>query len=275
VLGSALWKFTKSWSDQYCRGRINIIDGRSSWSPEVVANEQAVLAPSERKTEGMRHLGTRLEERMTSRNSEPATRSNSPEGTAPGEYVGSWYTWWPGDRVPRLTPIPGFVAVPSDDDREVARLGQLDPAEVVTFRQNGNQPYVARIDGESAACGWSAGSRLEIGEIGVAASLPAGERYLWGFMTEERWRGRGIYPHLLRAIIRHEQAERSRYWIGHTPGNRSSARGMRKAGFGVVGDVYRLPEGEGRLVMVPVGPIERARASAGILGIELLGHGGD
>jgi RimJ/RimL family protein N-acetyltransferase len=86
-------------------------------------------------------------------------------------------------------------------------------------------------------------------------------------VTAESWRGRGIYPHLLQTILRHDAADGSRYWIGHEPGNKASARGMRKAGFRRVGDAYRIPDG--RLVLVPVGPIERARVGAGVLGIEL------
>jgi hypothetical protein len=112
---------------------------------------------------------------MASRDSAPAPGSGSPASPA-GDYVGSWYTWWPGDPLPRMTPIPGFVARPSDDDREIAALAGLDAQDTATFREAGNQPFIARVDGEAVACGWSAKSRLEIGEIGLVTSLPPGNR---------------------------------------------------------------------------------------------------
>ena len=190
----------------------------------------------------------------------------TPRPSPGAEFVGSWYTWWPGDPLPTLPPLPDFITAPADD-RTFAAAAGIDVEEVVTTRRFGNQPYLARFAGEPVAYGWSTGSRVEIGEVGLSFTLPPGERYLWGFVTREQWRGRGIYPHLLRAILRHEESERARYWIGHDPGNQASAKGILKAGFGRVGDVYRLTEG--RLVLVPVGPIERARVGAALLGAEL------
>src|SRR5205823_5619043 len=56
--------------------------------------------------------------------------------------------------------------------------------------------------------------------------------------------------------------------LGHEPNTTASARGILKAGLGRVGDVYLRPAG--RLELVPVGPIERARAGAAVLGAALL-----
>jgi hypothetical protein len=183
-----------------------------------------------------------------------------------GAFVGPWYGWWPGDLLPALPPLTGLVAGPADDDRSLAALAAIDPGEVAARRGAGHRPYLARLAGEPVACGWSTWSAVEIGEIGLTFTLPPGERYLWGFVTVGPERGRGIYPHLLQAILRHEGTGDARYWIGHTPDNLASARGIQKAGFRRVGDVYLLVPG--RFALVPAGPIERARAGAALLGAE-------
>ena len=186
---------------------------------------------------------------------------------AEGDFVGPWYAWQPGDSLPPLPPLPGFVAGPADDDRALAALAGRGIDEVMALRRVGNRPYVARLAGELVAHGWSTDRTVEIGEVGLRFALPPDERYLWGFVTEARWRGRGVYPRLLQAILRQEGAGDVRCWIGHEPDNVASARGILKAGFRRVGDVYRLPTG--RLALDPVGPIERARAGAALLGADL------
>lgn len=197
-------------------------------------------------------------------------QSESPPGGGPGgDFVGPWYAWWPGDPLPALPPLPGLVVAPADDDPALAALARIGVEDVATIRRAGNQPYLACLAGEPVACGWSTGSAVEIGEIGLAFTLPPGERYLWGFATTPQRRGRGIYPRLLQAILRHEAATTARYWIGHTPENQASARGILKAGFHRVGNVYRLATG--RFVLVPSGPIDRARVGAKLLGAELYG----
>jgi RimJ/RimL family protein N-acetyltransferase len=183
-----------------------------------------------------------------------------------GDFVGPWYAWQPGDPLPLLPPLPGFIAGPADDDRALAALAGRDVDEVMALRRAGNRPYVARLAGELVAHGWSTDGTVEIGELDLTFTLPPGERYLWGFATEARWRGRGIYPRLLQAVLRREGAA-ARCWIGHEPDNTASARGIVKAGFRRVGDVFRLPTS--RLTLVPVGPIERARVGAALLGADL------
>jgi RimJ/RimL family protein N-acetyltransferase len=188
-----------------------------------------------------------------------------------GDFVGPWYAWQPGDPLPTLPPLPGFTAAPADDDRALAALARLGIDEMMALRHAGNRPYIVRLAGELVAHGWSTDSTVEIGELGLRFTLPPGERYLWGFATEERWRGRGVYPRLLQAILRLEEAGDARYWIGHEPDNAASARGILRAGFRRVGDVFRLPTG--RLALVPVGPIERARVGAALLGADLRADG--
>lgn len=211
---------------------------------------------------------------MASAHPGPAAPASGVARRGPGgDFVGPWYAWWPGDRLPPLPPLPGFTAAPADDDRTLAALARTGVAELGRLRRAGNRPYLARLHGEPVAHGWATSSTVEIGELGLAFTLPPGERYLWGFATAERWRGHGLYPRLLQAIMRHEGLEAARYWIGHEPSNEASARGILKAGFRRVGDVYRRPTGG--FVLVPVGLDERARVGAALLGAALHGAGED
>ena len=81
-------------------------------------------------------------------------------------------------------------------------------------------------------------------------------RGLWDFFTLESARGRGIYPHLLKAILRGEQNEAEKFWLGHRVDNYASKRGIEKAGFSLVNWVVFTPERQLRLV--PRGNLARS-----------------
>jgi GNAT superfamily N-acetyltransferase len=185
-----------------------------------------------------------------------------------GEFVGPWYTWWPGDPLPTLPVLPGFAAALLIDDTALATLSALSVAEIAARRANGDRPYLATVAGAGVGWGWSATRHLSIGELGIERALPPTDRYLWAFETLPDWRGRGIYPRLLQAILRHEAGEGARSWIGHDPGNAASARGIAKAGFGRVGAIHRAPDGG--YLLVPSGPLDRARIGAPLLGARVL-----
>jgi len=188
-----------------------------------------------------------------------------------GEFVGPWYAWWPGDPLPPLLELPGFAAAPVTDDAAFAALSGLGATEIAARRANGDRPYLATVAGVGVGWGWSATRRLAIGELGIARDLPPTERYLWAFETLPDWRGRGIYPRLLQAILRHEERDGARSWIGHDPGNDASARGILKAGFGRVGAIYRTSAGG--YLLAPVGPLDRAQIGAPLLGARVLTEG--
>ncbi len=88
------------------------------------------------------------------------------------------------------------------------------------------------------------------------------ERYLWGFVTLPDWRGQGIYPTIIQAMLRQE-ADAERFWIGHNFGNDASASGILKAGFVPVGEAYRSRDGSLRYARS--GNDERARAAQALL----------
>ncbi len=163
-----------------------------------------------------------------------ATASPSPladQPATPGLFVGPWYAWWPGDPLPALPALPDFAAAPTADDHALAALSGSDDVTLEGRRRADNQPYLATLNGTPVAYGWSASATVEIGELGLTFALPPGDRYLWDFATLPAWRGRGIYPHLLQAILRHGTASQARHWIGHEPDNLASTRGILKAGF--------------------------------------------
>jgi GNAT superfamily N-acetyltransferase len=123
--------------------------------------------------------------------------------------------------------------------------------------------YLARRDGLELGHGWCATETASISELGIDLVLPPSNRYLWGFFTVPEWRGRGIYPALLQAMLSEEHA--NRFWIGHDMGNEASRRGILNAGFRPVGPVIeRL---DGRLVFAPPRLTERASACEALFGI--------
>jgi len=189
------------------------------------------------------------------------------EDSLPGEPAGPLYTWWRDDPLVELPALPGLAIELARELDLLAELSGLPVGEVQARVDAGHRPYLARLDGVPVAYGWVATRRASIGALGISFSVPPGNRYLWDFVTLPRWRGRGIYPRLLQAILRRE-VEADRFWIGHDVPNVASARGILKAGFTRVGEIYWLPDGS--LAMAAVSSLERARAGAALLGIRLL-----
>ena len=189
------------------------------------------------------------------------------EGSLPGEPAGPLYTWWRGDPLVELPALPGLAIERARELDLLAELSGLPLSEVQARVDAGHRPYLARLDGTPVAYGWVATRSASIGALGISFSVPLRNRYLWDFVTLPRWRGRGIYPRLLQAILRREE-EADRFWIGHDAPNVASARGILKAGFTRVGEIYWLPDGS--LAMAAVGSRDRARAGAALLGLRLL-----
>jgi GNAT superfamily N-acetyltransferase len=95
---------------------------------------------------------------------------------------------------------------------------------------DGHRAYVAWRAGEAAAWGWVATRTARIGELESTFGIPAGERYLWNFVTLAAHRGQGIYPRLLNGIVAAE-SDANQYWVAYAPENHASGTGIRKAGF--------------------------------------------
>jgi GNAT superfamily N-acetyltransferase len=138
--------------------------------------------------------------------------------------------------LPALGALPGFAAR-SETDRALIQQVTGQPALTIEARLGSdNGLFVATLDGRPVGYGWLAHRCGGIDELDFSFRLPAGDGYLWDFATLPNWRGLGIYPHLLQAIVRQEPGV-ERFWIGYEARNRASARGIQKAGFRVIGDL--------------------------------------
>lgn len=168
--------------------------------------------------------------------------------------VAKTYTWWRGDALPALPPLPGLRCAPVADVPLLARLHRLEAATIEARLADANTAYVAFVDEEPAGYGWSGASAVGVGDLTWPIDPP--DRGLWDFSTLEGWRGRGIYPHLLQAIVRREQREAERFWLGHRVDNDASRRGIEKAGFQLVNLVVTTPARQIRLV--PRGNLARS-----------------
>jgi GNAT superfamily N-acetyltransferase len=176
-------------------------------------------------------------------------------------------TWWRGDPLPLLPPLPGFIPNSLPGDEELARLNRLSMSEVRRRRADGHRPCVAEMLGEPVAYGWVATSKASMGELDLSFSLSPEDRYLWDFATTDRWRGRGIYPLLLQSVLAMEASEASRFWINHAPENGPSLFGIERAGFRPVAELSFLRNGKAGLE--PVGSLERVEEGSRLLGLPL------
>jgi GNAT superfamily N-acetyltransferase len=135
------------------------------------------------------------------------------------------------DDISGLEPIPG-LAISRESDANVMAALQAKPAVDMQRRfDRGHRAYVARLTGVPAAWGWVATESATVGELKFDFAIPRGARYLWNFVTLPSFRGRGIYPRLVDAIVAQESAEAAEFWIAYAPENRASGSGISKAGF--------------------------------------------
>ena len=164
------------------------------------------------------------------------------------------------DPMPEMTTISGLAVHREFDAALMAALQGRTEAEMAARFAAGHRAYVALMDGQSAAWGWVATRSAEIGELGTTFTLPAGERYLWNFVTLKSHRGLGIYPRLLDAIVRAESREAERFWIAYAPENHASGSGIRKAGFVALAELSFSADGSPALrAMLPGGAAVASR----------------
>ncbi|HSK21329.1 MAG TPA: GNAT family N-acetyltransferase [Longimicrobiales bacterium] len=130
-----------------------------------------------------------------------------------------------------LSPIAGLRVDCERRSDVMARLQGRARRDIEQRFVAGHTAWIATIDGEPAAWGWMATRSADIGEMGLTFKLPSRQRYLWNFVTRPAYRGHGIYPRLLDAIVRAESTRADRFWIAHAPENRASEAGIRRAGF--------------------------------------------
>lgn len=146
------------------------------------------------------------------------------------QILGYGYSWWRGDRRPTLPPLPG-LRVTSGAPHILAAISGLAPAEIERRLREAHQPYLAWLDDQPVAYGWSATRQGAIEELALRFAIPPGNRYLWDFVTLPAWRGRGIYARLLRTILDLEAPHAERFWIATTVDNHAAQRAIVRAGF--------------------------------------------
>lgn len=144
--------------------------------------------------------------------------------------TGYRYTWWRGDTLPDLAPLANWHVGHVLDVPLLASLQHLYLQAIEARVRAGHRPYVAFLQGMPVGFGWVA-TQTERISAGLEWPLSVSDRSLWDFTTLPAWRGQGIYPRLLQAILRTESVEAERFWIGHTLENIASRRGILKAGF--------------------------------------------
>jgi GNAT superfamily N-acetyltransferase len=145
-------------------------------------------------------------------------------------------TWWRGDPVPALPPLPSLTVRRSLNRALINSMTGLTRPAIEGRIKADNAFFVALLDREPAAYGWAALREGRIDELAFRFAVPPGNAYLWDFETLPAWRGRGIYPQLLQGITALLNGV-DRFWIGYEGHNAASARGIQKAGFAVVGDL--------------------------------------
>jgi GNAT superfamily N-acetyltransferase len=146
-------------------------------------------------------------------------------------------TWWHGDTLPDLPVLPSFSIHATEDKQLLAKLNNVLPQEVNNRFQTGNHAYLTYIDEAIVAYGWVATQSAGVREISLSWTIPPQNRYLWDFQTRPEWRGRGIYPHFLQAILCAEMHRAERFWILYAPGNEAAEHSIRKAGFQFLGEL--------------------------------------
>ena len=191
------------------------------------------------------------------------------EPRACGKPMWLLWSWWRGDALPICESVSGLTVEESKHMELLSHLMGIPPAALREQLWLGHRAYLARLGTLPVAVGWSATGEVALLGGRVTLHVPPNNRYLYGFVTHPDWRGRGIYPHLLQAILRTEEQEH--FWIIHLLENRSSQRGIHKAGFRVAGRLSFLPTG-GLGLMPPLGDSERAQVAERLLGLPLIGE---
>lgn len=86
-----------------------------------------------------------------------------------------------------------------------------------------------------ATYGWiNAGDSHQIGELNLWMTLPPNTEILYDFFTLPEFRGKGLYPSLLKNIVNRNRAVKIIYIL---EANEGSRRGIEKAGFQVLGKI--------------------------------------
>jgi GNAT superfamily N-acetyltransferase len=168
---------------------------------------------------------------------------DNPPALQATEPAGLLWSWQRGGPLVPLPPLDGLRVTCPTEIGVLQRLSGLSACEIDERLSTSHRPFLAWLDETPVAYGWSASGRAQFGRPPISFAVPPGHRYLMDFATLPAWRGRGIYPRLLQAILARESADAGQFWILHQRDNRASARGIEKAGFVRVAEIWFLARG--------------------------------
>jgi ribosomal protein S18 acetylase RimI-like enzyme len=121
-------------------------------------------------------------------------------------------------------------------------MGLDDPAPVLERFATGSLCYVGWVNDAIATYGWVSVGKEWISELGLHIEMASDDVYIWDCATLPAYRGRGLYPALLRHIALQLRAEGlHRVWIGADTENIASQKGFARAGFRPIADVFIAP----------------------------------
>jgi ribosomal protein S18 acetylase RimI-like enzyme len=152
-----------------------------------------------------------------------------------------------------VSPLPvariRFAELANGQETALARASGISMAEVHRRLADSGSATLA-LDGETiAGYGWVQYGMVRIPDLRLAFSLPKHHVYIWDCLTLPAYRGRGVFPGLLRHML--DVLSRQgivQVWAAIAPGNVASQRAFAKAGFrlvaytdGGVGNFRALP----------------------------------
>jgi len=144
--------------------------------------------------------------------------------------------------VPLVTPlIPAsfYPAEPASAPELADAMADISQVDVLKRFELGRCCYTARVDGRLAAYGWVSFDEEFIGELNLRLRLLPGEAYIWNCATLPAFRRSHLYSALLVHILGElKSTGLSRAWIGADLENLPSQRGIARAGFLYVADLF-------------------------------------
>jgi len=116
-------------------------------------------------------------------------------------------------------------------DRDL--IAQAQGAILASERfERGERCFVALHRGRPVSYIWGARGSVGVEEIAMAVRPDPSEAYLYDAFTQPAWRGKNLYPAVLRRALEHGRGlglRRSMIFVGAD--NTASRRGVEKAGF--------------------------------------------
>ncbi|MAT39838.1 MAG: hypothetical protein CL946_09570 [Ectothiorhodospiraceae bacterium] len=135
-----------------------------------------------------------------------------------------------------------FATVKTIEDIPAAlRTKAWDEKVFVERLAAGHYAVVGYWQETPAHISWLADDYLRIDEIGFEWRMPEGVGCIYDCRTLPAFRGKGIYPAALMYVCERTLGQQHRQvWIYCEKGNKSSLRGIQKAGFEYAGSVKSL-----------------------------------